>query len=163
MNYLIIGAICLAIVTMLIYLYTKDSETSRKFFLYEKAIEELNKKIYELEKELQKQNSNNNTDEIKEYIDARFENDMQKITQFALNSQKEIRNSIKELTDEVYIKMNYMDEKLKNFNTIPETYQMNDKKIISLYNKGLSVSEIARNLRVGMGEVELVLKIAGIK
>ncbi len=163
MNYLIIGAICLAIVVMLIYMYTKDSEASRKFFLYEKAIEELNKKIYELEKELQKQNSSKYIDEMKEYIDARFENDMRKITEFVLTLRKEMEDSIKELTDEIYNKINYMDEKLKNFNTMPETYQINDKKIITLYNKGLSISEIARNLRVGMGEVELVLKIAGIK
>jgi len=46
---------------------------------------------------------------------------------------------------------------------LSEGYVSNEKKIISLYNKGLSVSEIARNLRVGIGEVELVLKIEGIK
>ncbi len=163
MNYLIIGAICLALVVMLIYIYTKDTEASRKFFLYEKAIEELNKKIYELEKESQNQKSGKYIDEMKKYIDERFENDMQKITEFVLTSRKEMEKSIKELVDEVYNKINYMDEKLKKFNTMPETYQMNDKKIIALYNKGLSISEIARNLRIGMGEVELVLKIAGIK
>ncbi len=163
MNYLVIGAICLVLVIMLIYMYTKDQETIRKFSLYEKAIEELNKKLYELEKESQKQNINKDINKMKEYIDTRFENDMQKITEFVLASRKEMENAIKELIEEAYNKINYMDEKIKNFNTMPETYQMNDKKIITLYNEGLSISEIARNLRVGMGEVELVLKIAGIK
>jgi len=162
-NYLIIGLICLVLLILMIYLYTKDSESSRKFFLYERAIEDLNKKIYELEKSSKREHSADDDEEFKNYIDEIFESSMEKITHFIVTSRKKDEEDIKKLIDKVDSKLAHVEEKLKAINTIPESYQMNDKKIVNLYEKGLSVSEIARNLRVGIGEVELVLKIAGIK
>ena len=162
-DYLIYGAVGFVFFVLLIYIQTKDSETSKKFFLYEKAIEDLNKKIYDLEKELKQKDSVLSKQEIKEYIDENIEESLQKITQFALSLKKEQEKTISDIREEVSEKLEAIDEKIKNFTLMPDSYQSNEKKILNLYNKGLSVSEIARNLRIGIGEVELVLKIEGIK
>ncbi|NPA73577.1 MAG: hypothetical protein GXO12_02590, partial [Epsilonproteobacteria bacterium] len=69
----------------------------------------------------------------------------------------------KELSREIFDRINAIEEKIKQYSSLPDTYQSNDKRVVSLYNDGLTVSEIAKNLRMGIGEVELVLKIAGLK
>ena len=161
-DYLIYGAIAFIFFIFLIYIYTKDSETSKKFFLYEKAIEDLNKKLYDIEKEL-KNSSNISKDELKEYIDEVIEENLQKITQFILSAKEEEEKRFEKIESTIEDKFAGLEDKIKGFTVIPENYQTNEKKIVSLYNKGLSVSEIARNLRIGIGEVELVLKIEGIK
>ncbi len=159
-NYIVAGAIIFIIFILLIYIYIKDAETSKKFYLYERAIEDLNKKLYEIEKKIDlKSKESNNTEEIKEYIDEIIEKNLEKLTDFAISLKKEQKDTI----DEIYKKIEYIDEKVKNFAMMPDGFESNEKKIISLYHKGLSISEIARNLRLGIGEVELVLKIAGIK
>ena len=162
-DYLIYGAAGFVFFILLIYIQTKDSETSKKFFLYEKAIEDLNKKIYDLEKELKQKNSAVDKQEIKEYIDENIEESLQKITQFVISFKNEQEKYLSEIKDNMEEKLTLIDDKIKNFTIMPESYSSNEKKIVNLYNKGLSVSEIARNLRIGIGEVELVLKIEGIK
>jgi hypothetical protein len=160
---MIYGAVGFIVFILLVYIYAKDSEVSKKFFLYEKSIEDLNKKIYDLEKRLNEKNSSYDKEEIKEYIDEIIEENLQKISGFVLSSKKEQDSKLSNIKDEVIEKLQNLDEKIKNFTSLPESYQSNEKKIINLYHKGLSVSEIARNLRIGIGEVELVLKIEGIK
>ncbi len=162
-DYLIYGAVGFVFFILLIYIQTKDSETNKKFFLYEKAIEDLNKKIYDLEKELKQKNSAIDKQEIKEYIDENIEESLQKITQFVISFKNEQEKYLSEIKDNMEEKLTLIDDKIKNFTIMPESYSSNEKKIVNLYNKGLSVSEIARNLRIGIGEVELVLKIEGIK
>ena len=162
-DYLIYGAVGFVFFILLIYIQTKDSETSKKFFLYEKAIEDLNKKIYDLEKELKQKNSAVDKQEIKEYIDENIEESLQKITQFVISFKNDQEKYLLEIKDNMEEKLTLIDDKIKNFTIMPESYSSNEKKIVNLYNKGLSVSEIARNLRIGIGEVELVLKIEGIK
>ncbi len=88
---------------------------------------------------------------------------MQKITQFILSAKEEEEKRFEKIESTIEDKLAGLEDKIKGFTVIPENYQTNEKKIVSLYNKGLSVSEIARNLRIGIGEVELVLKIEGIK
>ncbi len=162
-DYLIYGAAGFVFFVLLIYIQIKDSETSKKFFLYEKAIEDLNKKIYDLEKELKQKEYAISKQEIKEYIDENIEESLQKITQFVISFKNEQEKYLSEVRDNMEEKLSLIDDKIKNFSIMPESYSSNEKKIVNLYNKGLSVSEIARNLRIGIGEVELVLKIEGIK
>ncbi len=162
-DYLIYAAIAFIFFILLIYIQTKDSETTKKFFLYEKAIEDLNKKIYDLENELKQKDSIVTKEEIKEYIDENIEDSLQKLTQFVISSKNKQEKYLLEIKDNLEEKLALIDDKIKNFTLMPDSYSSNEKKIVSLYNKGLSVSEIARNLRIGIGEVELVLKIEGIK
>lgn len=162
-DYLIYGAAGFVFFMLLVYIQTKDSEMSKKFFLYEKAIEDLNKKIYDLEKELKQQDNMSDKHEIKEYIDENIEESLQKITQFIVSFKNEQEKYLSEIKDNMEEKLTFIDDKIKNLTIMPESYSSNEKKIVNLYNKGLSVSEIARNLRIGIGEVELVLKIEGIK
>ncbi len=162
-DYAIIATGFLFLIIIFIYMYIKDSEVNRKFYLYEKAIEDLNKKIYTLEKNSKNTKKKIDIDEIREYIDEKIEENIEKITSFVVESHNKTENSIKEIMNSLTEKMNTVDEKIKKYSTLPDTYQSNDKRVVSLYNKGLTVSEIAKNLRMGIGEVELVLKIAGIK
>jgi len=162
-DYIIIGLLIFFIIIIYIYLIVKDNETNKKFYLYEKAIEDLNKKIFDLEKNKQEKDTETNTKYFQNYIDEKLKEDIQNITVFVLNSKKEMESELSNVKNDILKQVEYISEKIKNFASMQQTYQTNDKKIISLYNEGLNVNEIARNLRIGIGEVELVLKLAGIK
>ena len=163
-DYLIIGGALLVVVILFVYLYSKDAEVSKKFFLYERSIEDLNKKVFDLEKALKKKDSSNELKkEIKEYVDSIIEENLEKISEFVLLQRDENRASFEKFKSEIIEKIERVNERVKNINLIPEEFHSNEKSIIELYEKGLSVSEIARRLRIGIGEVELVLKIEGIK
>ncbi len=162
-NYIIIGLLIFFIIIIYIYLIVKDNETNKKFYLYEKAIEDLNKKIFDLEKNKQTKNTKEDKEYFQNYIDEKLKEDIQNITVFVLNSKKEMENELSNVKNDILKQVEYISEKIKNFASMQQTYQTNDKKIISLYNEGFGVNEIARKLRIGIGEVELVLKLAGIK
>ncbi len=162
-NYIIIGLLIFFIIIVYIYLVIKDNESSKKFYLYEKAIEDLNKKIFDLEKNKQKKDTEIDKEYFQNYIDEKLKEDIQNITVFVLNSKKEMENELSNAKNDILKQVEYISEKIKNFASMQQTYQTNDKKIISLYNEGFGVNEIARKLRIGIGEVELVLKLAGIK
>ncbi len=163
-DYLIIGGALLVVVILFVYLYSKDAEVSKKFFLYERSIEDLNKKVFDLEKALKKKDSSNELKkEIKEYVDSIIEENLEKISEFVLLQRDENRAGFEKFKSEIIEKIERVNERVKNINLIPEEFHSNEKSIIELYEKGLSVSEIARRLRIGIGEVELVLKIEGIK
>ncbi len=162
-NYIIIGLLIFFIIIIYIYLIIKDNESSKKFYLYEKAIEDLNKKIFDLEKNKQQKDMEIDKEYFQNYIDEKLKEDIQNITVFVLNSKKEMENELSSAKNDILKQVEYISEKIKNFASMQQTYQTNDKKIISLYNDGFGVNEIARKLRIGIGEVELVLKLAGIK
>jgi len=162
-DYLIYGAMAFVFLILLFYMHTKDSEVSKKFFLYEKAIEDLNKKIYDIEKKLKAKDDISHKEQLKEYVDEVLEENLQKVTQFVVSFKSEQEQELTDTKAQMMQKIDQIEDKVKNFVVMPESYQSNEKKIVNLYNKGLSVSEIARNLRIGIGEVELVLKIEGIK
>ncbi len=165
-EYTVLVLICIVFVAMLFYIYIKDTQTSRKFFLYEKAIEELNKKVYELEKNnFAKKNDTEDIriKDIENDIENRLKEETEKITNYIVAVQNEFKSELKTNISELYSKIENIEEKFKNFYSVSDNYQSNNKQIVSLHEKGLSVSEIARNLRVGMGEVELVLKLAGVR
>ncbi len=162
-NYIIIGLLIFFIIIIYVYLIVKDNETNKKFYLYEKAIENLNKKIFDLEKNKQTKDIEEYKEYFQNYIDEKLKEDIQNITVFVLNLKKEIDNELSNAKNDILKQIEYISEKIKNFASMQQTYQTNDKKIISLYNEGFGVNEIARKLRIGIGEVELVLKLAGIK
>jgi DNA repair exonuclease SbcCD ATPase subunit len=162
-EYIVIAAISFFLIAVLIFVYIKDAEASRKFFLYEKAIEDLNKKIYKLEKRLNEYEKNYSVDDMGELIEQRVKSDLQNITNLLMESHNEVNDKVKKLSNELHGRVDVIEEKIKQYSSLPDTYQSNDKRVVSLYNDGLTVSEIAKNLRMGIGEVELVLKIAGLK
>lgn len=163
--------IALAALVVIIFLmvYIRDIEVNKKLMIYEKSIEELNYQNHVLNKTLN------------ELISASKEPalDAKALESKILGSVKEeIHQSVfplvASLQDVEKIMQNFRDEQSGRIDRLESrTKEMgfassspsssNEKVIVSQYAKGRSEAEIAKDLRIGIGEVDLVLKLANLK
>ncbi|MDD7567068.1 MAG: hypothetical protein PUJ79_01475, partial [Helicobacter sp.] len=61
-------------------------------------------------------------------------------------------------------KMFQLEEKLREINYTPSNgNQIDEKRILTLFNEGWSMDSIAKEMRLNKGEVELILKLANIR
>lgn len=159
--------IVLFLIMILVFSYIKDVETSKKLTIYEKSIEDLNKKIYQLEKEV-KNVFKSNSGEINDLhrdIDDDISIKVESMSVPILTSIKKIESSFGDFKDDIHEKITELEERTKLIGSMSaaSAYRSNDEKIISMHKEGFSEHEIAKDLRIGIGEVDLVLKIAGFK
>ena len=57
-----------------------------------------------------------------------------------------------------------LENKMKPLTSVtPSSTGLDENKIVSLFSNGFSIEEIAKQLRIGTGEVEFVLKLHDIK
>jgi len=160
--------ILFAIVLLMIigYLYFRDRSIYQKLSLYESAIDDLNRKIYHLQK--QKTSSSINSEELSEAfkkIEDRFDdklNDLGEPLLRTVRAYKNIQERLNSLEKRV-------DEKIAELKSVSKPTQSNisssnyEDRVIALFKEGKSIEEISKLTRVGVGEVELILKLSNLK
>ena len=134
-NDLIIFVIFGLILTVLFVLvFIKDLEAARKFSRYDKAIE------------------NNLEQRLNEKIN-------QKITPI-INTLQGIESSIDNFQSQQQDRLFTLEERTKSISKISAPIGEDDeKRIVQMYSEGKSVESIAKELCVGVGKVELTLKL----
>lgn len=173
--YGIIG-IGVVILFILAYLYIKDLENAKKLKSYEKSIEELSKQIHFLKKVSKEYEENKNSSEIdssknKRHIDDKLNEiraEMQNDVKQALNSLspligvlEDIQKSFQIHKNKIDRRMGEIEERVKSVISIPTiSNSLDESKIVSMFKNGRTMEEIAKDLRVTKGEVELILKIS---
>ncbi len=168
----IIGVVC-ALFCILVYIYIKDVETTKCFKQYEKSIDLLtrqnyqkDKKIKLLEEKIEKleggytaHNLNSLSSNIREEVQASLNSTVshiyEEVNKIISNVQEE-----KERTEE---RIMSLEEKIKEIGYFPTSPNgVDEERIISMFKDGWSVDSIAKELRIGKGEVEFTLKLANI-
>lgn len=154
------------ILYLLYYVYTKDSDYSRNIRSVASVVEDLNRELFYLKRELKKTESNiENTpsrmsdDEIYQEIE-RSVYDMVQPLSIAL---KQIQNNIDSIEVEIESRMAQLESGVKQISIPSSIHGNDDEKIISLYKQGISVDAISKELHISKPEVEFVLKINKIK
>lgn len=180
-NLLLWGGIGIAIVFILliVYLYLKEGENAKRARRYEKSIEELNKEVYRLQKRIKEQE--NELEHFKTHIKAQIYQDMRlemknlldsnlhtqimpiKVEMESLKTQwNDCKNNFRDLGD-LENKIFHLVERLKEFVYTPSNpTNIDEGRIISMFKDGWSVDSIAKELRIGKGEVEFTLKFANL-
>lgn len=167
------GGIALVFILLIIYLYLKDYESARKARRYENSIEDLNKEIYRLQKKFKEQE--NDLEKFKQsfkqqiYQETRLE--MKNLIDSNLYAQispikthlSSLREKYEEYQDNIDNKIIALEERIKEFAYTPSNpNNIDERRIISMYKDGWSVDSIAKELRIGKGEVEFTLKFANL-
>lgn len=167
------GGIALVFILLIIYLYLKDYESARKARRYENSIEDLNKEIYRLQKKFKEQE--NDLEKFKQsfkqqiYQETRLE--MKNLIDSNLYAQispikthlSSLREKYEEYQDNIDNKIIALEERIKEFAYTPSNpNNIDEGRIISMYKDGWSVDSIAKELRIGKGEVEFTLKFANL-
>ena len=154
------------ILYLLYYVYSKDSDYSRNIRSVASVVEDLNRELFYLKKQLKETESSiaktptrMNDDEIYQEIE-RSVYDMVQPLSLAL---KQIQNNISSIEVEIESRMSQLESGVKQISIPSSIHGNDDEKIISLYKQGISEDSISKELHISKPEVEFVLKINKIK
>jgi len=160
--------ILFAIVMLLIiaFLYYRDKSIFAKMEAYEMAIDDLHSRVHKLEAGgLNADTSIKNYKEIFEKIEDNLENRLNEIGEPLLRTiraVKSIENRLNKLETKIDNKINELHQTSKTQQSITDTNRY-EERVISLYKEGKSIEEISKLTRVGVGEIELMIKLANLK
>ncbi len=161
----LIGVIALVVIIM-IMMSIKDSETSKKLSRYEQSIDNIAEQNHRLRKEVLQLTKNREKfmAEVEETLEGKVKEQVQQSVYPLIQSMREIENVMQSFQDEQVERIDKMEERRNEINYTPKSTTIsNEKLIIAQYGQGKSEALIAKDLRIGIGEVDLVLKLANFK
>ncbi len=144
---LIIVVIILGLI--IAFLYVKDKQLSQNLNLLEEAILELRSN------KSNTQSTENNSQSYKE-LDSKIYELGESLIKI-VRSIKNIDHNQKELIHRV----DKIEEQLK-LSMLSSSSNSNESEIVALYKEGKSAEEIAKEKRIPLGEVELMIKLSSI-
>jgi len=144
----------LAVVFLFFYMFARDKEVDRKFHLISSALEDINQEIYKLQKQ-QKDNSLQNIENmIAEQLESVLGNLVKTVEQSQYKNQEEIQMLFDKISK---LESNIKTMSLPNLDPIANKKD-NKEKIKELFEIGYSIEEIAKEVGLPAGEVQLLLK-----
>ena len=159
----ILGAI---ILYLLYYVFTKDAQYSKNIRSVASVVEDLNRELYYLKKKLDQTKGNieensqrMSDDEIYQEIE-RSVYDMIHPLSLAI---KQLQNNIHTIEHDIQSRITQLESGVKQISIPASVHGNDDEKIISLFQQGVSIETISKELRLSQPEVEFVLKINKIK
>ena len=161
------------LILLIIYLYIKENESTKRTKRYEKTIKELNKEVYRQKKKIK--NTEMNVEQFKSNIKQQIYQDMRlemknlidsnlHSSVMPLRSQIDLlQNQLENSKDMLENKIFGLEDRIKEFAYTPTNpTNIDEGRIISMFKDGWSVDSIAKELRIGKGEVEFTLKFANL-
>jgi len=162
----VVLAMAMVILYLLYYVFTKDMNYTKNIRSVATVVEDLNREIFYLKKQLDKtqQNIKQNRqhmsdDEIYQEIE-RSVYDMVQPLSIAI---KQMQNNIESIELEIDSRISQLESGVKQISIPSSLHGNDDEKIISLYQQGVDLEIIAKELHISQPEVEFVLKINKIK
>ena len=159
-------ALAALIVIIFLMVYIRDVEVNKKLLIYEKSIEELNYQNHVPNKTLTEMKAQEQTDPkaLEKRILDQAKQEVQHSLLPVVASLKDVEKIMQHFRDEQSARIDRIESRTKEMSfasVVPSS--SNEKMILSLFAKGKSEAEIAKDLRIGVGEVDLVLKLANLK
>ena len=165
----LMAIIGIAVLVFIIFLMVnlKDAEVNKKLSRYERIIEDLSRQNHSIKKEFEKQLAKRKEimSELEEKLAKNVKEQVQSNVMPMLESMREIENVMQAFQDEQVERIDRIEERSsKDISFLPsQAAASNEKIIIAQYSQGKSEASIAKDLRIGIGEVDLVLKLANLK
>jgi len=164
--FICIGGLVFVILCVFGYILSKDKETTKRIVRFESAIEAVAKEIYKIQKTQQKIQDKQNNVEFLVSSGGDAHNDTNEkiasINKKIISLGGDIEN-VKNNLDEKILGLENRVKEYGPFNTTSSGGDIDEKKIVDMFQNGFSIDSIAKELRIGRGEVEFTLKLANIK
>ena len=154
------------ILYLLYYVYTKDAEYSKNIRSVASVVEELNRELFYLKKNLTqtqgniKENSQRMNDEA---IYEEIERSVYDMVQPLGLGLKQLQENINAIDTDISNRITQLESGVKQISIPTSVHGNDDEKIMSLFKQGVSVETISKELHISQPEVEFVLKINKIK
>jgi len=163
---LMIATLATVMLIVIVYLAIKDKESARKIAMIETGIDTLNQELFRINKELESlkkqiKDSDGIDKDIEidtEMIDSIFHN---KLKPFAVQMQN-LDEKVAFLSEDLFENLERIQNQMRQITFANDHTVPNEKQILQLHSQGLDTESIAKQLRLGKGEVELVLKFSKI-
>ena len=162
----VVVAMAAMILYLLYYVFTKDAEFHKNIHSVASVVEELNREIFYLKKDLKDtkgsvKNSNSRMSDEDVYAEVeRTVYDMVKPLSLGL---KKLENTIQVIDGQIDARISTLENGVKQISIPSSVHGNDDEKIISLFQQGVTVETISKELHISKAEVEFVLKINQIK
>jgi len=161
---LMIATLATVMLIVIIYLAIKEKESARKMAMMEVGIDTLNQELFRINKELEslkKQIKESNSQDLEidpEMIDSIV---LEKLKPFAIQMQN-LDERVAFLSEDLFENLERIQNQIRQITFANDHTVPNEKQILQLHSQGLDAESIAKQLRLGKGEVELVLKFSKI-
>lgn len=155
--------VIILLIAMVAYMYVKDKENTAKIIQIQNAMEEITKQLHYFKKELGTEKSeikdfDYNSELIKEELKIALEKELSSKIMPILTSIRTMEGIIEEFQNEQQNRLLNLEQKAKSMTKLTPNYDTEEQKIVDLFKEGKSIEQIAKDLRIGTGNVELVLK-----
>ena len=156
----------LVILYLLYYVYTKDTTYSKNIRSVASVVEDLNRELFYLKQQLQKaqQSLSSNSGRMSdEEIYQEIERSVYDMVHPLSMALKQLQENIDTIEVDIQQRIAQLESGVKQISIPTSIHANDDEKIISLYQQGVTVDTIAKELHLSKPEVEFVLKINKIK
>jgi len=155
-------ALAVVMLIVIIYLAIKEKESARKMAMIETGIDMLNQELFKINKELeslekrlkeeQKQGNEIDINLLNSFVDEKISPLMEQMENF--------EDRISFLSDNLAQNLEAIQTKIKQITMPSEHVSSYDKQVLQLYSEGMDPESIAKQLRIGKGEVDLILRFS---
>lgn len=142
----------------------KDMEANKKFARYEKVLEGIMQENHLLKKQLKNLDvagtTNIDVDAIENRLEQRLNEQISSKIYPIINTLHGIESSIDSFQTEQQNRLYTLEERTKTIGKITSSRDEGDEqRIVDMYKEGKSIENIAKDLRIGVGRVEFILKL----
>ncbi len=152
------------LVAILAYMNIKDKESNAKINKLQGVVEDITKELHYLRKELGVKDEDDQEEEdykitlLKEEIQITLEKQISAKITPVLRTLKTMEHIIEDFQNEQQNRILNLEQKAQSMTKLTPNYDTEEQKIVDLFKEGKSIEQIAKDLRIGTGNVELVLK-----
>ncbi|WP_170018831.1 hypothetical protein [Campylobacter sp. RM16190] len=162
-DFIIFIGLGLILVILFLLVVFKDMEAGKKFSRYEKVLEGIIQENHLLKKQLNNieiaGSANIDVEAIELRLEQRLNEQINSKIIPIVNTLKGIETSIDSFQEEQQNRIYTLEERTKTIGKITSNSEETDeKRIIDMYKDGKNIETIAKDLRLGIGKVEFVLK-----
>lgn len=159
------------LVIMFAMMHLREMSMSKKLAKYENTIDEITRQNYMLEKAISelKESGGSGIDsaknEIDSYVASLLSSELKKAIEPMEITINEIESAMRNFKNTQTYRIDKLEERSDalSYLTTQNSSNKNEEEIINQFKEGYTESEIAKNLQIGLGEIDLVLKLANIK
>ncbi|CBG40480.1 hypothetical protein [Helicobacter mustelae] len=152
-------SVILVLVGVLAYVFVKQKENTKKHNLLEASIDHITTEMHQLQKAMKEIQSKEKSlalgDDFQSNMEVGLSNFYQQLKEIKEHSKNE-HNYFEE-------KILRLENRVRDFGYVGNNNDIDERRIIALFQEGWSVDSIAKELRIGRGEVEFTLKLADIE
>lgn len=165
MDMIIFIAFALVMLLLIAFFYFRDKSMFQKLTAYESAIDDLNSRLYDLER----RGSDTKNEEFAKAlveVEGRLEDKLNELGDPLLRTIRAIKTmetNFATLEQRVGERISKIEESTKLTTMTNSSINVNEQRIIELFKEGKSIEKIAKKERVSQGEIELILRIANLR